>query len=70
MTRKGTPNLHETAEEGGKDVNAPEQFIANLDDTTANFIKITVRQDGTFTVLNPRTGFSKEYKPRRAATQH
>lgn len=69
MMRKGIPNLHETAEEGGKDVNAPERFIANLDDTTANFIKITVRQDGTFTVLNPRTGFSKEYKPRRAATQ-
>lgn len=70
MPRKGMAPLHETAEQGGKDVNAPEQFIANLDDTTANFIKITVRQDGSFTVLNPRTGFSKEYKARRGATQH
>jgi competence protein ComEC len=65
MPRKGTAQLHETADQGGKDVNAPDQFIANIDDTTANYIKIAAREDGSFTVTNPRTGFSKEYKARR-----
>jgi competence protein ComEC len=65
MPRKGTAALHETADQGGKDVNAPEQFIANLDDTTANYIKVSVRQDGSFVVTNPRSGFSKEYKAGR-----
>jgi hypothetical protein len=54
----------ETADQGGKDVNAAEQFVANVDDTTAHFIKITVRQDGSFTVTNPRNGFSKPYLAR------
>jgi beta-lactamase superfamily II metal-dependent hydrolase len=66
MPRKGMTPLHETTDQGGKDVNAPERFIANLDDTTAHYIKITVRQDGTFTVKNSRTGFSKEYARRRS----
>jgi beta-lactamase superfamily II metal-dependent hydrolase len=65
MPRKGIAGLHETADQGGNDVNAPAQFVANLDDTTANYIKIAAREDGSFTVTNPRTGFSKEYKAHR-----
>jgi beta-lactamase superfamily II metal-dependent hydrolase len=64
MPRAGMSQLHETADQGGKDVNAPEQFIANVNDTTAHFLKITVRQDGGFTVTNPRNGFSKSYRAR------
>jgi hypothetical protein len=30
---------------------------------TAYWIKLTARQDGSFTVLNARNGFSKAYKP-------
>jgi beta-lactamase superfamily II metal-dependent hydrolase len=63
--RAGNTAYHETREVGGKDLNVPEQFIANVDDTTANFIKLSARQDGSFVVTNPRNGYSKEYKPRR-----
>jgi beta-lactamase superfamily II metal-dependent hydrolase len=46
-----------------KDVNSPESFIANF--TTGdggNFIKVTARNDGSFTVKNGRNGFTKEYR--------
>lgn len=36
--------------------------IANLDDTTSAWIKISASKDGTFTVTNGRTGFVKTYK--------
>jgi len=65
MPRKGTAALHEAADQGGKDVNTTEQFIANLDDTTGNYIKASVRQDGSFVVANPRSGLTKEYKAGR-----
>jgi hypothetical protein len=32
----------------------------------AYLIKVSAEQDGTFTVSNTRTGFTKTYKPRRA----
>jgi hypothetical protein len=32
----------------------------------AYWIKIAAQQDGTFTVLNSRNGFSKTYRPRRS----
>jgi hypothetical protein len=32
----------------------------------AYLIKVSAQQDGTFTVTNTRTGFTKTYKPRRA----
>jgi beta-lactamase superfamily II metal-dependent hydrolase len=65
---------------GGQQHNRPEMFIANLDEGTqlpggragaapvhtgaAHWIKVSARQDGSFTILNSRTGFAKEY-PRR-----
>ncbi len=49
---------------GGKDHNAPEQFIANLDETTAYGIKVTANRDGSFTVTNARNGLTREYAAR------
>ena len=65
MPRKGTPQLHEGAEQGGKDVNTAEQMIANLDDATAHYIKVSVAGDGAFTVTNSRNSYSKPYAPRK-----
>jgi competence protein ComEC len=48
----------------GKEHNTADQFIANLDDTTAHYLKLTARADGSFTVVNGRTGFSKNYNAR------
>jgi competence protein ComEC len=47
-----------------KEVNSPESFIANFTGTGdgGNYIKLTARPDGTFTVRNGRNGFTKEYK--------
>ena len=52
--------------------NSSEQLIANLgvggtkdsgvpDEKTANYIKLVARADGSFTVMNSRSGFQKEY---------
>jgi len=69
VERPPSAAFEEVAPPGGKDQNVPETFIANLDETPpthapAYYLKISVRQDGGFTVLNPRTGFSKDYKAR------
>jgi hypothetical protein len=47
-----------------KEVNSPESFIANFTGTGdgGNYIKLTARPDGSFTVKNGRNGFTKEYK--------
>src|SRR5262245_29297308 len=44
--------------------NAPEQFIANLDETTAFGIKVSAERDGSFTVTNARNGQTKKYPAR------
>ena len=58
------------SENVGTEVNSPEQFIANVDSKPANhpahFIKLSARTDGSFTVTNERTGFSKEYPAPKA----
>ncbi len=55
------------------DLNAPEAFIANLDEGVempdgrtvhmgdASWIRISARRDGSFTVTNSRNGFSRDY---------
>jgi competence protein ComEC len=44
--------------------NAPEDFIANpKDPCEAKMIKVSAREDGTFTVTNTRNAFSKTYTP-------
>jgi competence protein ComEC len=63
--RAANPNVGETTPVGGKELNVADQLIANLDDTTAHFIRLSARQDGSFSVTNSRNGFTKEYKPRK-----
>jgi hypothetical protein len=38
--------------------------LGNPAHSPAYWIKVSAQQDGTFTVTNPRNGFSKTYKPR------
>ena len=47
----------------GKEVNSPEQFIANFtgDGDAGHYIKLSARNDGSFTVTNARNRFTKEY---------
>jgi len=50
--------------EGGKAHNAPEAFIANPGEPCrGNWIELTAKKDGTFTVVNGRNGFQKTYRP-------
>jgi competence protein ComEC len=49
----------------GKDKNAPEDFIANLEEKCeGKLIKVSAQRDGTFTVTNTRNNYSKTYKPK------
>lgn len=66
---------------GGQQHNRPEAFIANLDEGSpvpgaspgaapvhmgpANWLKISAQAEGGFTITNSRTGFTKEYPPRK-----
>jgi hypothetical protein len=66
VQRPAAPRFEEKGQPGGKDANAPEPFIANLDETTpahtpAYSLKISVRRDGGFTVTNARNAYSKTY---------
>jgi len=49
----------------GPELNAPEDFIANMKqaDCQGFAIKVSARRDGSFTVTNLRNNFSKTYKP-------
>jgi hypothetical protein len=50
----------------GKTLNAPDDFIANLEEKCeAKWLKLSAQSNGTFTVTNGRNGFSKTYRPRR-----
>ncbi len=51
------------SDEGGPEHNAPADYIANLSggDDPGNYLKLTAGPDGSFTVLNPRTGQAKSY---------
>jgi competence protein ComEC len=62
--------IHRSAE-GGADHNSPEQFLANLNETDhGHNIKMSVRADGSFTMTNERTGFTKEYPVHVTADAH
>src|SRR5258708_9959678 len=49
------------AVDAGKDHNVSDQFIANLDEKNhaGNYIKVTARPDGSFTIFNSRNNFEK-----------
>jgi competence protein ComEC len=66
--------LHYGVEAGPR--NSAEQFLANLGtegtkdsgvpgESPANYIKLSARPDGSFTLTNSRNGFRKEYAARR-----
>jgi competence protein ComEC len=62
-----TPNvdvwqLHRSTNAGA--VNFGDDRIANLDDHTAHWIKVSANDDGSFTVTNGRTGARKSYAAR------
>jgi competence protein ComEC len=66
---KSSPGLQDTWQLhysiAGKDKNAPEDFIANLEEKCeGKLIKVSAQRDGTFTVTNTRNNFSKTYKPK------
>ena len=61
MVRDGIEQLHETSQPGGPDLNTSEELIANLDETTAHYLKLTAGADGSFALSNPRNGHSKQY---------
>ena len=49
---------------GAEKGNTAPDFIANLlDSPDGKWIKISVQQDGTFTITNTRNNFTKTYKP-------
>jgi len=69
QTLRSSPGLEDIwqlhyALEAGKANNAPEAFIANLEEhCQGNWVKISAELDGQFTVTNGRTGMTKAYKP-------
>jgi beta-lactamase superfamily II metal-dependent hydrolase len=54
--------LHRANEAGT--ANAPDDHVANLDESTAHWIKVSAREDGSFTVTNGRTGQTVSYARR------
>jgi competence protein ComEC len=58
---EGLWQLHRSVRKGANQ--ADDQFIANLDERTAYRLKLTASEDGSFTVTNVRTGFTKHYDP-------
>jgi competence protein ComEC len=66
--------LHYGVEAGPR--NSAEQFLANLgtegnkdsgvpNESPVNYIKLSARSDGSFTMINSRNGFSKKYATRK-----
>jgi beta-lactamase superfamily II metal-dependent hydrolase len=53
--------LHRSQRPGAQ--NFADDRIANLDESTAYWIKVSAREDGSLTVTNGRTGASKSYPP-------
>jgi competence protein ComEC len=51
--------LHRSANKGARQ--ADEPFIANLDERSSHRITLSASADGSFTVTNARTGFTKRY---------
>ena len=59
---EGAWQLHRSMQEGA--MNLAESQIANLDETTGHWIKVSAKKSGTFTVTNRRTGVTKAYDER------
>jgi beta-lactamase superfamily II metal-dependent hydrolase len=59
---EGVWQLHRAEASGA--TNFAEERIANLDESTAHYIKLSANEDGSFRVLNGRTGQWTEYRSR------
>ena len=57
-----TWQLHRSENTGAE--NFPDERIANLGDATSYCIMIRARADGSFAVINRRTGATRRYRPR------
>lgn len=66
LTGVDTWQLHRAVASGT--ANVADDRIANLDESTSAWIKLSAKADGSFTLTNGRTGVSKVY-PARAATK-
>jgi beta-lactamase superfamily II metal-dependent hydrolase len=70
-TVESSPGLEDYWQEhyliaSGDKANVAPDFIANIEGSPdGKMIKVSVEQDGTFTVTNMRNNFSKTYKPRK-----
>jgi hypothetical protein len=58
----------------GADGNPPDAFTANFEDTdntmhAAHYLKVSAKDDGSFTVFNSRTNATKTYPARKGTTQ-
>jgi hypothetical protein len=61
--------LHRSENEGV--VNAPDQFLSNVDDGTTSYtLRMTASDDGSFQMMNTRTGFFKAYRPGLVSELH
>jgi len=66
-TIRSSPGLQDLwqlhyAMDSDKAHNVAESFIANVDEKCAGkYIQVTAEQNGTFTVLNSRNGYTKTY---------
>lgn len=64
--------LHASEIPGAK--NSPREFIANVDNhdqhPAAYWIKLTANEDGSFTVVNSRSGFARTYSPKPSHSTH
>jgi competence protein ComEC len=54
--------LHTSGDAG--ELNFPAEFIANVEGSDAHWIKLVAKDDGSFSVLNSRTGQLKQYPAR------
>ena len=72
VARPPNKNFHEASNNGGPELNAPEQFVANTAEEAAHSpayaIKLSARPDGSFALANLRNGFTKEYPARPRQT--
>jgi competence protein ComEC len=68
VPRPARPAFGESEDQGGKDFNPPDDFVANMAEdhtsTPSYNLKISAAENGSFTVTNERNNFSKEYEPR------
>jgi hypothetical protein len=61
--RIGKVDLYLVSHHGIDRSNSPALVHAAAAHSPAYWLKVSAERDGTFTVTNPRNGFSKTYRP-------